>query len=63
MAIIDVGFGYIMKPDFFRSAEERLQHDIERQKQERRLCEMYDLDYDEILHKRGEQCLLEPEAG
>lgn len=60
--VIDVGFGYIMKPDSYRSAEERLQHDIERQRNERRLCEMYGLNYDEVLHKRGEKCLLQPEA-
>ncbi len=60
--IVDMGFGFKVEPLPFRNEQERRQHDIERQKQERHLCEMYDLDYDEVLRKRGEECLLEPEA-
>ena len=56
--IIDVGFGYMMKPQTFKSEQERQQHQVNRQQQERALCEMYGFDYDDVLLKRGEKCLL-----
>ncbi len=56
--IIDVGFGYIMKPEPYANEQDRLLRQMDRQRQERRWCELDGLDYDAILRKRGEKCLL-----
>lgn len=56
--IIDLGFGYQMKPDPCKDEAERRRRQKERQKRERMLCDRYGIDYDEILRKRGEECLL-----
>lgn len=56
--IIDMGFGYMMKPHTFKSERERQQHQVKRQQQERAMCEMYGFDYDDVLLKRGEENLI-----
>lgn len=56
--VIDYGYGFRLVPIPFESEEERLQHQIERQIKERRLCVKYGIDYDEVLRKRREKDLL-----
>lgn len=50
--VIDLGFGYWVKPDPYKSEAERIAHEQELEIEHRKLCDRFGLDYDEVVGKK-----------